>query len=205
MTVHDPAGDHHHVEVREDLRSADVVDLADGVGSTEDSHEVDQGIVEGDRLGLGLHPARRDHEREPLDELAQDLPADAPVADDDAGPQGGRGGPIAQDRLHLTPAAQVLGQLIPIVTETAEVDNLAQPSTRGGGGEGDRTLPVPDGEVLAGQGVHEVVRGILAVEGLAQAVRIARCRRAPLARRRGSRPDGVSAPSRRGHRRSAPW
>ena len=173
VTVHDPAGDHHHVEVREDLRSADVVDLADGVGSTEDSHQVDQGVVEGDRLGLRLDPTRRDHDWEPLDELAQDLPADAPVADDDAGPQGGRRGPVPEDRLHLAPAAQVLGEVIPIVTETAEVDHLAQPGTGRGGGEGGRTLPIPDGEVPDGQGVHEVVGGLLAVQRPAQALRIA--------------------------------
>ena len=172
VTVHDPAGDHHHVEVRQDLGSADVVDLADGVGTAEDPDEVDQGVVEGDRLGLRLDPARRDHDREPLDELAQDLPADAPVADDDAGPQGGRRRPVPEDRLHLAPAAQVLGELIPIVTETAEVDHLAQPGTRRGGGEGGRTLPVPDGEVLDRQGVHEVVSGLLAVQRLAQTLRI---------------------------------
>ena len=125
MAVHDPAGDHHHVAVRQGLRSADVVGLADGVGSPQDSHQVGQGVVEGDRLGLRLDPARRDHDREPLDELAQDLPADAPVADDDAGPQGGRRAPVPQDRLHLAPAAQVLGEVVPIVTESAEIDHLA--------------------------------------------------------------------------------
>ena len=55
------------------FRSADVVDLADGGGSPENSHQVDQGVVDGDRLGLRLDPPRRDHDWEPLDELAQDL------------------------------------------------------------------------------------------------------------------------------------
>ena len=173
VAVHDPAGDHHHVAVREGLRSADVVDLADGVGSPEDADEVDQGVGEGDRLGLRLDPARRDHDREPLDELAQDLPADAPVADDDAGAQRGRRGSVAEDRFHLAPAVQVLGQVIPIVTETAEVDHLAQPGTGRGGGEGGRTLLVPDREVVDVQGVHEVVGGLLALQRLAQALPIA--------------------------------
>ena len=173
VTLHDPAGDHHHVEIRQDLRSADVVDLADGVGSTEDPHQVHQRVVEGDRLGLGLHPARRDHDRQPLDELAQDLPADAPVTDHDPGPQSSRRGPIAQDRLHLAPAAQVLGKVVPIVTKTAEVDNLAQPGTRRRGGEGGRTLPIPDGEVLDRQRVDQVVGGLLAVQRPTQTLRVA--------------------------------
>ena len=73
------------------------------------------------------------------------------------------GAPVPEDRFHLAPAAQVLGEVVSIVAETAEVDHLAQPGTRRGGGEGGRTLPIPDGEVLAGQGVHEVVGGLLAV------------------------------------------
>ena len=36
------------------------------------------------RRRLGLHPARRHHQRQALDELAEDLPADAAVTDDDA-------------------------------------------------------------------------------------------------------------------------
>ena len=67
----------------------------------------------------------------------------------------------------------MLGEVVPIVTESAEVDHLAQPGTGRGGGEGGRALPIPDGEVLDGQGVHEVVGGLLAVQGLAQALRIA--------------------------------
>ena len=83
------------------------------------------------------------------------------------------GARVAQDRLHLAPAAQVLGEVVPIVTESAEVDHLAQPGAGRGGGEGGRTFPVPDGEVLDVQGVDQVVGGVLAVQGLAQALRVA--------------------------------
>ena len=172
-TVHHPAGDHHHVEVREDFEPADVVNLTDRVGSTEDPDQVDQGVVNGDRLGLGLDPTRRDHDWEPLDELAQDLPADAPVADHDACPQRRRRSPVTKDRLHLTSAAQVLGKVIPIVTQTAEVDHLAQPGIGGGGSETGRTRSIPHGEVLDSQRVHEVVGGFLAIQRPAQALRIA--------------------------------
>ena len=54
MTVHDSAGDHHHVEIGEDLRPADVVNLTDRVGSTEDSHQVDQGVVDTLVNGSGM-------------------------------------------------------------------------------------------------------------------------------------------------------
>src|SRR5436190_19535940 len=125
MSVHDPAGDHHHVAVGQSLRSADVVDVADGVGSTEDAHEVDQGVVEGNGLGLRLDPAWGDHDREPLDQPAQDLPADAPIPDDDARPERGRRSAVPEDGLDLATATKVFGKVVPIVAETAEVDDLA--------------------------------------------------------------------------------
>ena len=67
----------------------------------------------------------------------------------------------------------MLREVIAIVTETTEVDHLAQPSTRRSGSEGGRAVPVPDREVAAGQGVHEVVGGLLALQRLAQALCIA--------------------------------
>jgi hypothetical protein len=78
----------------------------------------------------------------------------------------------------------VLGEVIPIVTETAEVDHLPQPDTGGRGGERGRTLPIPDGKILGGQGVHQVIDRLLAVQGLVQALRIAdvRIHRVPGAR-----------------------
>ena len=41
-----------------------------------------------------------------------------------------------QDRLDLAPAAQVLGQVVTVVAQAAEVDDLAQPGVARRGGEG---------------------------------------------------------------------
>ena len=67
----------------------------------------------------------------------------------------------------------MLGKVIPIVTETAEVDHLAQPGSCGGGSEPGRTLSIPHREVLDSQRVHEIVGDLLAIQRPAQALRIA--------------------------------
>ena len=55
---------------------------------------------------------------------------DAAVADDDAGAQRRHRDPgLRQGRLDLAPAAQVGGQLLAVVTETAEVDDPLQPGS----------------------------------------------------------------------------
>src|SRR5205085_1281982 len=88
-------------------------------------------------LGAGLHPAGGDHDRQAGHQLAQDLPRDAAVADDDAGPQHGGRDPLPQDALHLPAAAQVLGQLVVLVAQAAQVDHLADAGEAGGAGDQD--------------------------------------------------------------------
>ena len=123
-------GRHHHAAVREHVGTADLVGLTDCLVAAQHPHEGSQGVAERDRLGAGLDPAWGDHHREPLDELPQDLPADPPVADHQPGPQGRGRSAGQQDRLDLTSAPQVLGQVVRRVPQAAQVDDLGQARVR---------------------------------------------------------------------------
>ena len=189
------------------LGTADVVDLADRLRSPEDADEVDERVVERDRLGLGLHPPWGDHHGQPLDELAQDLPADAPVTDDDAGPQrrrrrprragstrprgGCAGARTGRRHRHRDRRGRRPGSAPASVAAAAKA--VAPSRSR-------------SAKSSTGQRVHQVVGGLLAVQVPGEGSRRRRCPActgspgADVVDR-----DGGSARSRRGPRRPAPW
>jgi hypothetical protein len=107
----------------------------------------------------GVHPARGDHHRQALDQLHQDLPADAAVTDDDACPQ---------DGFELAAAPEVRRELVVGVAEAAEVDDLPHTGPVGGGSERASSVPVPRREVRTGEGMDEVVPGVHAGQCLSQ-------------------------------------
>ena len=146
-------------------------------------------------MGTRLHPARGDHHGEAFDELAQDLPADAAVADHDAGAQRRGRSRSQQDRLDLAPAAQVRRQLIVVVAQSAEIDDLGQARAVRGVRERVRTGAVALGEAGVREGVHEVVRRVVTGERAPQAVGVADvgCDRCPGAR------VALGSPRDRGH------
>ena len=162
----------HHVAVGQRGRAAELVDLADALVAAQHAAQRTQRIVERDRLGAGLHPARGDHHRQPLDELSQDLPADAAVPDDDAGPERGRRGRVAQDDLDLATAAKVLRQVVAVGPQAAQVDDLVDPAGVRGLAEVARRDPVLLGEVRFGQRMDEVVRRVLSGHRRAHARRV---------------------------------
>ena len=62
----------HHVAVGQDVRAADLDDCP-YVGLVERPDEVVEHVADPDRLAAGPHPAGRDHDRQPLRQVPQDL------------------------------------------------------------------------------------------------------------------------------------
>ena len=83
------------------------------------------------------------------------------MAHDDPGPQSRDRHPGRPEQgLDLAAAAQVRGEFVVIVAETAEVDDPAEPGLGGGAAEVQRRSGVALREVRVGQGVHQVVGGL---------------------------------------------
>ena len=103
----------HHVAVGEDVRPADVEPAADLGRHRRAADQVVQHVADGDRLDPGVQPARGDHHRQPVGEVAEHLEGRRAGADDDRGPQYGRrhsGG--EQDLADLATGVQVRRQLL---------------------------------------------------------------------------------------------
>ena len=93
------------------------------------------------------------------------------MPDDDRGAQHGDGDAVAaQQVLDLAARAQVRGQVLVLAAQAAEVDDAPDAGLRGRGAEVLRRLRVGRLEVLAVEGVDEVVGRVRAVEGRAEAV-----------------------------------
>ena len=80
------------------------------------------------------------------------------MADDDGRPQHGhRHAVLAQQRLDLAARAEVGGEVLVLPAEAAEVDDPLDAGLRGGGAEVPGGLRVLLDEVVAVEGVHQVV------------------------------------------------
>lgn len=160
----------HHVEVRQHLGAADVEGAADLAGQGGAAGQQAQHVAHGDRLDPGVHPARGDHHRQPLGEVAQHLEAGGARADDDRRAQHDRrhaGG--EQDAADLGTGPQVRGQL-PLGhllrRQPAEIHEPAGAGLPCLLAEDPGRLAVGVLEVPPGpEGVHEVVGHVHAPHG----------------------------------------
>ena len=98
----------HHVDVAQDLGSADLEDLSESLRQIQHTDQIADDVGRCDGLGPGVHPPRGDHGRQVVDELPGDLPRDTAVADDDRRPQhGDRHAAKGQQLLDVAAGAQV--------------------------------------------------------------------------------------------------
>ena len=127
-------------------------------------------VGESDRLAARAHPARRDHDRQVVDEVADHLERRRAGADDDASPQLGDGRAArSQPLARLAPRAQVRRRGARGRLEPAEVDHAAHARAVGGLAERVRRPPVDGGEAPPRRHrVDEVVGDLGAVQRAAE-------------------------------------
>ena len=104
----------HQVEVGADVGAADLEHLASVRLVVEGRQQVGDHVLDRDRLCARLHPARRDHHGQPLDECAQHLERRTPRADHDRGAElDRRDARPAQDAADFLARGEVLGERRP--------------------------------------------------------------------------------------------
>ena len=89
--THDATDRQHHSPIGERLRTADVVALADHVRFAQNPNQIEQCVGQRNGLGARLNPAWSDHDGQASHQLSENLPTDAPVANDDPGSECRRG------------------------------------------------------------------------------------------------------------------
>jgi hypothetical protein len=149
----------HQLAVREDVGAADVERAADGVGHAEARCQVVQHVADGDRLALGGDPVRRDHHRQPVHEVAEDLERRRAAAEDHRRPEHGeRHAAAGQLLLDLAARGEVLAQARPGFAEPAQVDDAREAGVRGDCGEraGERAVVLGVGAAGRHHAVHQV-------------------------------------------------
>ena len=101
----------HEPLVRHDVGAADLEHSAFRGVEVEPGEEVGDQVLDRDRLGLRPHPARRDHDGQPLDEGSDHLERQAPGAEDDRGAElDGRDAGSGQQAADLLAAREVRRQ-----------------------------------------------------------------------------------------------
>ena len=160
----------HHVAVGEHVRAADLDD-AGHLRMVEGADEIREHVTDPDRLAPGGNPAGRDHDRQPLRQVAQDLERCASGPDDDCGPELRDRHPAgAELGARLVAAGQVVGEVRRVVAQAPEIDDPLDSCVSRSLREVARRLPVARGEaVLAGtHRVREVVRHVHALDRTGQ-------------------------------------
>ena len=158
----------HHRQVGEDVGPADVEGAVDLGREVDHVGEVVQHVADGDRLDAVVDPRRRQHHRQPLGEVAQQLEARGPGPEDDRRLQDHRRDPGAEEDLaDLGPRGEVLGELDPLGVDAPEVDDPTHPGVAGGLGGDQRRAPVDPGEAGLGERVDQVVEDVGALAGRA--------------------------------------
>ena len=113
----------------------------------ERADEVVEHVGDPDRLATGPHPAGRDHDRQALGQVAQDLERRAAGSDDHRRPElGDRHAMRGELGAGLVAAGQVVGEVGGIVAQAAEVDDPRHAGTPRRLGEVAGCLPVALGE-----------------------------------------------------------
>jgi hypothetical protein len=132
------------------LRPADGQGEPDRGRIVQTADEVAQDVADGDGLAARAHPARSDHQRQALHQVADDLEGGAARAQNHRRAQNGHGDrAFGEDAAHLGAGAQVLGEAGRIVAQAAQVDDALHPGLGGGLGHVAGGLAVGPGEVAA--------------------------------------------------------
>ncbi len=153
----------HHLRVRDDVRPADV---ERPVHVEREHHrggdQVAQHVPDRDRLDPVADPPRRDHDRQPLGEVAQHLERRRAGPDDDRRAQhDGRHAAVQQDAADLLAGAQVRRG----AARAAEVDDALHAGRSGRLGELFRGAPVDVLEPALAERVDQVVHHLDPVTG----------------------------------------
>ena len=131
----------------------------DLVGAGRDLAGGDQGaddVVDGDRLGAAVAPARQQQHRQPVDELDQAPEGAALRADDHRSSQDDElGTGAAEDLLDLAAGFEMLAVAL-VSDHPAQIDRAPQPAFGGDGGEVLGGGAVGVGEAARGSGLHRV-------------------------------------------------
>ena len=165
----------HHLTVGEDLGASDL-DLAGRVGVLAGVGERPHDVVDRDRLRARVDPARRHHQRQPLDEVAQHLERGAARPDHHRGAHVDElGHALGQQLRDLVARAQVERGVGPGRPEAAQVDDALDAGGARRLAEVDRGRAVALGEVVArvraaAHRVDQVVGGAHALERLGEPV-----------------------------------
>ena len=138
-----------------------------------DGDEIADDVGEGDRLRRGRHPSRRDHRRQAVDERHHRLEARASPPDDDGGTErGDRHGARRERGRGLDAAAQVRREVAAIVSEPAQVHDLAYTRSLGLAGDDRSASAVELREVGGAERVDEVVDDVDSLEHVPDRVRV---------------------------------
>ena len=136
----------HHVAVGEDVRTADLDDPGH-LGMVEGTREVIQDIADPDRLAVGADPARSDHDRQPLGQVAENLERSAARSDDHRCPELGDRHAVRRELgTGLVAARQVVREVGRVVAQATEVDDLRYVGACRGMREGASRPTVPLGK-----------------------------------------------------------
>ena len=195
---------HHHL-VGEDVGAADVVAAG---RQAQRRDQVPDHIGQGDRLAAGRHPAGADHDRKPVDQLAQDLEAGCcrrrsrwrPAARPCRPRPAGCGRPRGGSRGGRWRPARALARGPP------RYDRPAPPRSAASPGEGRGAGAVLPGEVAHARlhRVHQVIGRLALVQRRGQTVGGGQIHRSPASPVPGSSRAAGCRPAPRGRRRPAP-
>ena len=171
----EPRGAPHHLTVGQHVGAADL-DLAGRLGALARVGERPHDILDRDGLRARVDPARRHHQRQPLDEVAQHLERRAARPDHHRGAHVDElGDALAQQLRDLVAGAQVDRGVGAGRPEAAQVDDALDAGGARRLAEVDRGGAVALGEVVAraraaAHRVDQVVGGAHAFERLGQAL-----------------------------------
>lgn len=150
--------DAHNVAIAKDVRATDVEDAARGLGHGETSHEIADDIPHGDWLARRTDPARRDHDRQAFDKVAENLEGRRPGSDNHGGAEDcNRYTGRSQSLFDFTTRGQVLAEIGASFTEAAKVDDPP-----------DSGFPCRKCELQGQMAVLILVRGTCGVHGMNQ-------------------------------------
>jgi hypothetical protein len=151
--------------VGDDVAPADVEGSFGSLRRLRTRDEVTYDIADGDGLDAVAYPPRRHHDRKALGEIPQHLEGGAAAAEDDRRPQhDGRHSAALQDPPDLRARTQVRGQRAVFRLDPAEVDEPPHPAQRHLPRDARRGRTIGGLESRSGQGMHEVVHDVHALD-----------------------------------------